>query len=65
MLGFEDAQEVILTVAEQLEQKGIEQGIEQGKILVASKLLYKKFGRAAKLYQDRLASLSTDELEIL
>ncbi len=69
LLSFENAQEVIMTVAEQLEQKGIkqgiEQGIEQGKILVASKLLYKKFGHAAIPYQDRLASLSTDELEIL
>ena len=31
LLSFEDAEEVIMTVAEQLEQKGIQKGIEQGK----------------------------------
>ena len=77
LLSFEEAHEVIMTVAEQLEQKGIEKGFEKGiekgiekgrqeeAQHILNKQLRKKFGETAKLYQDRLASLSVDELEIL
>ena len=69
LLSYEEAHEVIMTVAEQLEQKGIEKGIEKGRQEEAqhilNKQLQKKFGETAKPYQDRLASLSVDDLEIL
>ena len=61
LLSFEDAQEVIMTIAEQLEQKGLQKGESN----LLKKLLQKKFGEAAESYQAILATLSVDELETL
>ena len=64
-LSFEDAQEVIMTIAEQLEQKGRQEGRQEGESNLLKKLLQKKFGEAAESYQTVLATLSVDELETL
>ena len=72
-----EAYEVIMTVAEQLEQqgikKGIEKGIEKGILLgrqeeacqLLKRQLLKKFGEVIEPYQEILVALSVDELEIL
>ena len=60
-----EAQEVIMTVAEQLRQEGIQQGIQQGEIQVVNKLLQLKFGQEAESHHARLAQLSPIELETL
>ena len=73
LLSFEDAQEVIMTIAEQLEQKGRQKGLQEGRqegrqegeSNLLKKLLQKKFGEAAESYQAILATLSVDELETL
>ena len=81
LLSFEDAHEVIMTIAEQLEQKGLQKGLLKGRqeghqeghqegrqeeaYHLLKKLLQKKFGEAAESYQAILVTLSVDELETL
>ncbi len=58
-----------MTIAEQLEQKGLQKGRQEGRqegeSNLLKKLLQKKFGEAAESYQAVLATLSVDELETL
>ncbi len=68
-LVLEKAQEVVMTIAEQLRQEGLQQGVQQGvqqeaRQLVV-KLLEKKFSPLTESHQRRLAGLSVSELESL
>ena len=69
LLSYEDAHEVIMTIAEQLKQKGLlkgrQEGRQEGESNLLKKQLQKKFSEAAEPYQAILATLSVDELEIL
>ncbi len=62
-----------MTVAEQLEQRGlqkgiqigIEKGIEKGESQLLKKQLQKRFGQEGESYQVILVNLSIDELEMV
>lgn len=64
-LNSEKAQEVVMTIAEQLRQEGLQQGIQQEAFQMVAKLLEKKFGKLAESYQSSLSRLSVPELETL
>lgn len=69
MLTFENTEKVIMTIAEQLEQRGLQkgrqEGLQEGEARFASKLLQKKFGSLAEPYLDILKTLSLDELDLI
>ena len=54
-----------MTIAEQLRQEGLQQGVQQEALQLVVKLLEKKFGSLTEWRQRRLAGLPVSELESL
>ena len=63
--SFRKTQEVVMTIAEQLRQEGLQQGVQQEALQLVVKLLEKKFGSLTESRQRRLAGLPVSELESL
>ena len=64
-LVSEKAQEVVMTIAEQLRQEDLQQGVQQEALQLVVKLLEKNFDPLTKSHQRILAGLPVSELESL